>query len=117
MNKTTLTIVHRNINVSPSPLRSHLQGKMPPTFFTEMTLVRRQTQLMRAREVVEIFHLRPGTYVLVPCTEIPGNECGFVLRTFYQKKDASSQVQGTYLITRLIMVMGFRVCQTPGRSW
>lgn len=41
-----------------------------------------QTDLVWLREVMKFFRLEPGEYLIVPCTENPGEAASFVLSVF-----------------------------------
>ncbi|XP_038654818.1 calpain-11-like [Scyliorhinus canicula] len=59
-------------------------GKLPTTLLDERYLVKR-LRFKTIREVSETYELRPGTYVLVPCTYTPNEEKEFLLRAYYQR--------------------------------
>ncbi|KAM4695087.1 calpain-14-like [Discoglossus pictus] len=62
-------------------VRSHL----PQRFFLENRPVNNKCVFINEREVTQDFHLLPGSYVIVPSTAEPGQECEFILRVFSRK--------------------------------
>lgn len=56
-------------------------GKLSAEFFNDKTPVVVNT-FGNLREVMEFFWLEPGEYLIVPCTENPGEKASFVLSIF-----------------------------------
>lgn len=56
-------------------------GKFSSEFFIDREPVA-QSYLVWLREVMEFFSLDPGEYLIVPCTENPGETASFVLSIF-----------------------------------
>ncbi|XP_041827155.1 calpain-1 catalytic subunit-like [Melanotaenia boesemani] len=56
-----------------------LRGKFPANFFRRNIPVAKTKNLMNAREVMELMALRPGEYLIVPCTFNPNETASFIL--------------------------------------
>lgn len=56
-------------------------GKFSAEFFKDKTPVVIKS-FESLREVIEFFWLEPGEYLIVPCTENPGESASFVLSIF-----------------------------------
>lgn len=54
-------------------------GKFPASFFSASKLVAYTKSYKNAREVMELMKLKPGEYVIVPCTYSPNETASFIL--------------------------------------
>lgn len=57
-------------------------GRFSSEFFIEREPVAQSDGLVWLREVMKFFKLEPGEYLIVPCTENPGETASFVLSIF-----------------------------------
>ncbi|XP_006807534.1 calpain-1 catalytic subunit-like isoform X2 [Neolamprologus brichardi] len=55
------------------------RGKFPASFFSASKLVAYTKSYKNAREVMELMMLKPGEYVIVPCTFRPNETASFIL--------------------------------------
>ncbi|XP_066450894.1 calpain-14-like, partial [Eleutherodactylus coqui] len=60
-------------------------SRLPQEFFLTNRPVNNRCIFINEREVTQDFHLQPGSYVIVPSTAEPGQECEFILRVFSRK--------------------------------
>ncbi|XP_075060466.1 calpain-14 [Mixophyes fleayi] len=62
-----------------------VRSKLPQSFFINNRPVNNKCVFINEREVTQDFHLLPGSYVIVPSTAEPEEECEFILRVFSRK--------------------------------
>ncbi|XP_063775917.1 calpain-14-like [Pseudophryne corroboree] len=60
-------------------------SKLPQAFFINNRPVNNKCVFINEREVTQDYHLLPGSYVIVPSTAEPDEECEFILRVFSRK--------------------------------
>ncbi|PWA16562.1 hypothetical protein CCH79_00004322 [Gambusia affinis] len=61
-------------------------GKFPASFFSSHRPVAQTKLLMNSREVMEFLTLKPGEYVIVPCTDKPNQAASFLLTIFSREE-------------------------------
>ncbi|XP_032402532.1 calpain-A-like [Xiphophorus hellerii] len=61
-------------------------GKFPASFFSSHRPVAQTRKLMKSREVTEFLTLKPGEYVIVPCTDEPNQTASFLLTIFSREE-------------------------------
>ncbi|XP_040286539.1 calpain-14 [Bufo bufo] len=69
-----------------------IRTRLPQEFFLLNRPVNNKCVFINEREVTQDFHLPPGSYVIVPSTAEPGQECEFILRVF--SRNHLLEVQG-----------------------
>ncbi|KAK7153306.1 hypothetical protein R3I93_011263 [Phoxinus phoxinus] len=69
-------------------------GKFSAEFFKDKTPVAIKS-LASLREVMEFFWLEPGEYLIVPCTENPGESASFVLSIFSKHETHFEYIEET----------------------
>nr|DBA27335.1 TPA: hypothetical protein GDO54_011495 [Pyxicephalus adspersus] len=83
---------HKHRNKSPPMfigisvfMYQSLRGRLPCEFFLNTRPVNNKCVFINEREVTQDFHLFPGTYVIIPSTAEPDQQCEFILRVFSRK--------------------------------
>lgn len=61
-----------------------LRGKFPASFFRSHAPVAQSKKFRNAREVMDIFRLKPAEYLIVPSTFDPNQTASFVLTIVYR---------------------------------
>ncbi|KAM6969006.1 calpain-1 catalytic subunit-like [Tautogolabrus adspersus] len=70
----------QNLHIGFSVFENKSQtGKFPASFFSNNTPVAQTKTYMNAREVMELFMLKPGEYLIVPSTFNPNESASFIL--------------------------------------
>ncbi|OCT79502.1 hypothetical protein XELAEV_18026312mg [Xenopus laevis] len=59
--------------------------RLPQKFFRTQRPINNKCVFINEREVTQDYHLMPGSYVIVPSTAEPNQECEFILRVFSRK--------------------------------
>ncbi|KAM9316881.1 calpain-14-like [Gastrophryne carolinensis] len=62
-----------------------MRSRLPQEFFLNIRPVNNKCVFINEREVTQGFHLLPGSYVIIPSTAEPGQDCEFILRVFSRK--------------------------------
>ncbi|KAM5163806.1 calpain-14 [Mantella aurantiaca] len=62
-----------------------VRSRLPQDFFLNTRPVNNKCVFINEREVTQDFHLFPGSYVIVPSTAEPDQQCDFILRVFSRK--------------------------------
>ncbi|PIO34567.1 hypothetical protein AB205_0132150 [Aquarana catesbeiana] len=62
-----------------------IRRRLPQEFFLHSRPVNKKCVFINEREVTQDFHLLPGSYVIIPSTAEPDQECEFILRVFSRK--------------------------------
>ncbi|CAI9581121.1 unnamed protein product, partial [Staurois parvus] len=62
-----------------------IRSRLPQEFFLYTRPVNNKCIFINEREVTQDFHLLPGSYVIVPSTAEPDQQCEFILRVFSRK--------------------------------
>ncbi len=57
-------------------------GRFSSEFFIDKEPMAQTDELIWFREVMKFFRLEPGEYMIVPCTENPGEMASFILSVF-----------------------------------
>ncbi|XP_056101639.1 calpain-1 catalytic subunit-like [Rhinichthys klamathensis goyatoka] len=70
-------------------------GRFSSEFFIEREPVAQTDGLVWLREVMKFFRLEPGEYLIVPCTENPGETASFVLSIFSKNETHFEHIQET----------------------
>uniref|UniRef100_A0A3B3VCJ3 Calpain catalytic domain-containing protein n=1 Tax=Poecilia latipinna TaxID=48699 RepID=A0A3B3VCJ3_9TELE len=60
--------------------------EFPASFFSSHRPVAQTRKLMKSREVTEFLTLKPGEYVIVPCTDKPNQTASFLLTIFSREE-------------------------------
>ncbi|XP_054882883.1 calpain-9-like isoform X2 [Poeciliopsis prolifica] len=69
-------------------------GKFPASFFSSHRPVAQTKKLMKSREVMEFVTLKPGEYVIVPCTDNPNQTASFLLTIFSREETYCNENSG-----------------------
>ncbi|XP_040207252.1 calpain-14 isoform X1 [Rana temporaria] len=62
-----------------------IRSRLPQEFFLQSRPVNNKCVFINEREVTQDFHLLPGSYVIIPSTAEPDQQCEFILRVFSRK--------------------------------
>ncbi|XP_053565352.1 calpain-14-like [Bombina bombina] len=75
-----------------------VRRQLPQSFFMNNRPVNNKCVFINEREVTQDFHLLPGSYVIVPSTAEPDQECEFILRVFSRKHLLEEQKEGPNIV-------------------
>ncbi|XP_069624481.1 calpain-14 isoform X1 [Ranitomeya imitator] len=75
-----------------------IRTRLPQDFFANNRPVNNRCVFINEREVTQDFHLQPGSYVIVPATAEPRQECEFILRVFSRKHLLEAQGESPNLV-------------------
>ncbi|XP_052437307.1 calpain-1 catalytic subunit-like [Carassius gibelio] len=78
----------------PLEMRSQ-SGRFSSEFFIDRKPVEQTDKLKYFREVMKFFRLEPGEYIIVPCTENPGEIASFILSVFSKNETHLKHIQET----------------------
>ncbi|KAM8945344.1 calpain-14 [Pelodytes ibericus] len=75
-----------------------IRTRLPQSFFNTHRPVNNKCVFINEREVTQDFHLLPGSYVIVPSTAEPDQECEFILRVFSRKHILEEQIENPNIV-------------------
>ncbi|XP_016406731.1 calpain-2 catalytic subunit-like [Sinocyclocheilus rhinocerous] len=78
----------------PLEMRSQ-SGRFSSEFFIDREPVAQTDELLCFREVMKFFRLEPGEYMIVPCTENPGEIASIILSVFSKNETHLEHIQET----------------------
>ncbi|XP_063297601.1 calpain-14-like [Pelobates fuscus] len=73
-------------------------SRLPQMFFLTHRPVNNKCVFINEREVTQDFRLLPGSYVIVPSTAEPDQECEFILRVFSRKHILEEQGENPHIV-------------------
>ncbi|XP_043119007.1 calpain-2 catalytic subunit isoform X1 [Puntigrus tetrazona] len=76
----------------PFEMRSQ-SGRFSSEFFIDREPVAQTDELIWFREVMKFFRLEPGEYLIVPCTENPGEMASFILSVYSKNETHLEDIQ------------------------
>ncbi|XP_075720739.1 calpain-14-like [Rhinoderma darwinii] len=87
------------ISIFKVPLEyQDIRRRLPKEFFKNNRPVSNKCVFINEREVTQDFHLLPGSYVIVPSTAEPAQECEFILRVFSRKHLLEIQAESPNMV-------------------
>ncbi|XP_067117759.1 calpain-2 catalytic subunit isoform X1 [Osmerus mordax] len=79
-NRRLVKTLHIGFSIFEVPEQyKRLKGKFPASFFATNAPVGQSKNYLNAREVMELFRLKPGEYLIVPSTFKPNETASFIL--------------------------------------
>ncbi|XP_053316695.1 calpain-14 [Spea bombifrons] len=75
-----------------------IRSRLPQTFFINHRPINNKCVFINEREVTQDYHLLPGSYVIVPSTAEPDEECEFILRVFSRKHVLEEQTESPNIV-------------------
>ena len=81
-----------------------MAGRFPATFFTSNSLVAQTKKHLNSREVMDVFTLAPGEYLIVPSTFRPDETASFILRILSKSETRAQYAQALHWPFFIIML-------------
>ncbi|XP_031758480.1 calpain-14 isoform X1 [Xenopus tropicalis] len=72
--------------------------RLPQKFFLTHRPINNKCVFINEREVTQDYHLMPGSYVIIPSTAEPNQECEFILRVFSRKHLLQEQTESPNIV-------------------
>ncbi|XP_061598899.1 calpain-1 catalytic subunit-like [Cololabis saira] len=95
-NRRLVQNFHIGLSVFEVKLYSAQSGKLPASFFSTRAPVAHTKTYMNAREVMEFLSLKPGEYLIVPCTFKPNETASFILTIHSKAKTQGHENSNDY---------------------